>query len=141
MTTWTRRDDHMVIVLGRGAPILEGIADALREAEVVSGSLVGIGAIEHPRLAWFDRWEKQYRERAFEGVWEIAALTGNATQFEDDIRLHCHAVISDRNCNTCGGHLTAGVVGVTCEITVVSYADPLMRSMDPESALPLLDLS
>lgn len=141
MTAWTRRDDHVVIALGRGSPVLEGIADALREAEVVSGSLVGIGAIEHPRLAWFDRWEKQYREQTFEGVWEIASLIGNATQFQDDIRLHCHAVISDRNCNTCGGHLTAGVVGVTCEITVVSYADPLMRSMDPESGLPLLDLS
>lgn len=141
MTAWTRRDDHVVIALGRGSPVLEGIADALREAEVASGSLVGIGAIEHPRLAWFDRWEKQYREQTFEGVWEIASLIGNATQFQDDIRLHCHAVISDRNCNTCGGHLTAGVVGVTCEITVVSYADPLMRSMDPESGLPLLDLS
>ncbi len=141
MTAWRRHDDHVVIVLGKGSPVLEGMADALREAEVVSGSFVGVGAIEHPRLAWFDRWEKQYRERTFEGVWEIAALTGNVTQFEDDIRLHCHAVISDRNCNTCGGHLTAGVVGVTCEITVVSYADPLMRSMDPECALPLLDLS
>ncbi len=141
MTTWKRCDDHLVIVLGRGTPVLEGVADALREAEVVSASLMGIGAIDHPRLAWFDRYEKQYRERTFDGVWEIASLIGNATQFQDDIRLHCHAVISDRNCNTCGGHLTAGVVGVTCEITVVPYGDPLLRSIDPECALPLLDFS
>ncbi|MEJ2151502.1 MAG: DNA-binding protein [Gemmatimonadota bacterium] len=141
MSAWIRRNDHLVIVLGRGTPVLEGIADELREAEVVSGSLMGIGAIDQPRLAWFDRYEKQYRERTFDGVWEIASLIGNVSQFQDDIRLHCHAVISDRNCNTGGGHLTAGVVGVTCEITVVSYADPLHRSMDPECALPLLDLS
>ncbi len=141
MNTWTRCDDHVVIVLRRGEPVLEGIADALRGAEVVSGSLMGIGAIDHPRLAWFDRYEKHYRERTFDGVWEIASLVGNVAQFQDDIRLHCHAVISDRNCDTYGGHLTAGVVGVTCEITVVPYADPLLRSIDPECALPLLDLS
>lgn len=141
MTAWTRRNEHLVIVLPRGERVLDGIAEACRESEIVSGSLMGIGAIELPRLAWFDRWEKAYRERTFEGVWEIASLIGNIAQFEDDVRLHCHAVISDRNCNTHGGHLTAGVVGVTCEVTVVPYADPLMRSMDPECALPLLDLS
>ncbi len=141
MTAWTRRNDHVVITLARGTPILDGIADAIREAEVVSGALMGIGAIESPRLAWFDRYEKTYRERTFEGVWEIASLIGNIAQFEDDIRLHCHMVVSDRDCQARGGHLTAGVVGVTCEITVVPYVDPLMRSMGPESALPLLDLS
>ena len=121
--------------------MLEGIADAVREAEVASGTLVGIGAVEKPRLAWFDRYEKAYRERTFDGVWEIVSLIGNLAQFNDDIRLHCHLIVSDRDCNVRGGHMTAGIVGVTCEIALVAYSDPLVRSINEQAGLPLLDLS
>lgn len=140
MSPWSRRGDHVLIVLPRGADILQGIVQAAREAGAVSGLFVGIGAIESPRLAWFDRYERTYRERTFDGVWEIANLTGNISQYAGDLRIHCHLTAAGRDCHVRAGHLAGGRVGVTCEVTLVPYSDPVMRVLDPESNLPLLDL-
>ncbi|MBW3660732.1 MAG: DNA-binding protein, partial [Gemmatimonadetes bacterium] len=74
MRTWARRGDHVVVVLPRGAAILEGIETAARQSGIASGAFVGLGAIEDPVLAWFDREAKEYSEVAFEGVWEIVNL-------------------------------------------------------------------
>jgi predicted DNA-binding protein with PD1-like motif len=140
VSPWSRRGDYLVIVLPRGADVLEGILAAAQEAEVTSGALTGIGAIESPRLAWFDRYNKAYRERTFDGVWEIANMTGNLSQSEGELRLHCHLTAADRECRVRAGHLAGGRVAVTCEVTVVPYDDPLVRRMDPAFDLPLLDL-
>ena len=140
MSPWARRGTHLVIVLSRGDDVLQGIVDAAREAEVASGSFVGIGAIEGPRLAWFDRYNKAYRERTFDGVWEIVNLTGNLSRYEGELRIHCHLTASGRDCHVRGGHLVGGKVGLTCEVTLVPYDDPIERRYDAESDLPLLDL-
>lgn len=141
MTSWDPRGPRLLIVLPRGAQILEGIRDAVREASIDSGSFVGLGAIEAPRLAWFDRYEQRYRETTFEGVWEIASLVGNVTQYEGDPRIHAHMVISDRSCQTRAGHLAGGVVGITCEIVLTPFETPVARRFDDVLHLPLIDLS
>ncbi len=140
MSPWSRRGDHVLIVLPRGEDVLEGIVRAAREAEIASGLFVGIGAIEAPKLAWFDRYERMYQERTFDGVWEIVNMTGNLTQYDGELRIHCHLTAGGRDCHLRGGHLTGGRVGVTCEVTLVPYSDPVTRRMNDEFELPLLDL-
>jgi predicted DNA-binding protein with PD1-like motif len=141
VTPWARRGRDVLVVLPRGTELLEGIREAVREASVESGSFVGLGAIEAPRLAWFDRYEQRYRETSLEGVWEIANLIGNVTRYETAPRVHAHMVVSDRSCRTRAGHLVAGVVGVTCEIVLSPFEPPVARRFDDALHLPLIDLT
>lgn len=141
MTIWARHGAGVLVVLSRGTDVRDGIRDAAEEASVESCSFVGLGAIEAPRLAWFDRYEQRYRETSFEGVWEIVSLIGNVTRFEDALRVHAHMVISDRSCHTRGGHLVGGVVGVTCEIVLTPFDAPVERRFDDALHLPLIDLT
>lgn len=141
MTAWTRTGDRVLVVLPRGIEILDGIREAVLEASIESGSLIGLGAIEAPRLAWFDRYERRYRETTLEGVWEIASLVGNVTRYEDAPRIHVHAVLSDRSCRTRAGHLVGGTVGVTCEVVLAPFDAPVERRFDDALHLPLIDLS
>ncbi len=141
MTTWARRGDGIVIVLPRGADILQGILDAAAEAGVTSGAFTGIGAIEDPRLAWFDRDARAYRERTLPGVWEIAGLTGNLTRMPDgETRIHAHATVSGPDLMARAGHLSGGGVGVTCEVALTPWDPPVERRMDEDVGLPLIDL-
>lgn len=140
MSLWTRRGAHLLVVLPRGTELLEGIREAAREAELAGASLVGLGAAEHLRLAWFDRYEKRYRESTLEGVWEIASLVGNVTRYEGAPRVHAHVVASDRSCRVRAGHLVGGVVAVTCEITITPFDEPVERRFDDAFHLPLIEL-
>ncbi|HET9582402.1 MAG TPA: PPC domain-containing DNA-binding protein [Gemmatimonadota bacterium] len=140
MTAWARRERDLLIVLARGTDLLDGLREAVREAAVESGSFVGLGAVEAPRVAWFDRYEQRYRETSLEGVWEIAGLTGNVTRYEDAPRIHAHVIVSDRSCETRAGHLLGGVVGVTCEIVLTPFESPVERVFDESLRLPLIEL-
>lgn len=141
MSPWTRLGDRVLVVLPRDADVLDGIADAAREAGVEGGGFVGLGAIEGPRLAWFDRGAKRYRETALEGIWEIANLTGNVALHEGELRVHCHATLGGADCEARAGHLVGGRVGVTCEVVLSPWdGDPPRRRIDPAFDLPLLDL-
>jgi hypothetical protein len=141
VTSWVRRRRDVLVVLPRGTELLEGILEAVREASIESGSFVGLGAIEAPRLAWFDRYERRYRETSLEGVWEIASLIGNVTRYENAARVHAHIVVSDRSCQTRAGHLVGGMVGVTCEIVLSPFEAPVERRFDDALHLPLIDLT
>lgn len=141
MTIWARHGVEVLVVLPRGTDLMDGIRDAVEEASVESCSFVGVGAIEAPRLAWFDRYEKRYRETSLEGVWEIASLIGNVTRYENAPRIHAHMVVSDRSCQTRAGHVAGGVVGVTCEIVLTPFDAPVERRFDDALHLPLIDLS
>ena len=140
MTIWARHGADVLVVLPRGTELLEGVRNAVEEAAVESCWFVGLGAIEGPRLAWFDRYEQRYRETSLEGVWEIASLTGNVTRYENAPRVHAHMVVSDRSCRTRGGHVVGGVVGVTCEIVLTPFDAPVERRLDEALHLPLIDL-
>lgn len=140
MTAWARRGEDLLVVLARGTDLLDGLREAVREASVESGSFVGLGAVEAPRLAWFDRYEQRYRETSLEGVWEIAGLTGNVTRYENAPRIHAHVIVSDRSCETRAGHLVGGVVGVTCEIVLTPFESPVERVFDESVRLPLIEL-
>jgi len=141
VTSWARLGRDVLVVLARGTELLEGIREAVRAASVESGSFVGLGAIEAPRLAWFDRYEQRYRETSLEGVWEIASLIGNVTRYEDSHRVHAHIVVSDRSCQPRAGHLVGGVVAVTCEIVLTPFETPVERRFDDPLHLPLIDLT
>jgi predicted DNA-binding protein with PD1-like motif len=141
VTIWARHGADVLVVLPRGTELLQGVRNAVEEAAVESCSFVGLGAIEAPRLAWFDRYEQRYRETTFEGLWEIASLIGNVTRYENAPRVHAHMVVSDRSCRTRGGHVVGGVVGVTCEIVLSPFDAPVERRFDGALHLPLIDLT
>ena len=137
---WARRGGRLVVVLPRGADVLEGILAAAAEAGVASGTFVGLGAIEDPRLAWFDRDTREYRDRVLPGVWEIAQLTGNLTRYDGEPRIHAHATVSGPDLTARAGHLVGGTVGVTCEVSLSEWDPPVERRLDPAFDLPLIDL-
>lgn len=139
MSPWARRGPHLVIVLPRGADVLEAIVEAAAEAGVAGGSFTGLGAIENPRLAWFDRDSRTYLERVLPGVWEIAGLTGNLTRYEGEPRIHAHVTVSGPDMAARAGHLSGGVVGVTCEVALTVWDPPVKRRFDPAIGLPLID--
>ena len=70
----------------------------------------------------------------------IASLVGNVTRYEGEPRIHAHMVVSDRSCRTRAGHLAGGVVGVTCEIALTPFDEPVERHLDDAFHLPLIDL-
>jgi predicted DNA-binding protein with PD1-like motif len=83
--------------------------------------------------------EKQYQFQKLDQVLEIASLHGNVALKDGEPFIHAHAVFSDENLRTYGGHLKELTVGGTCEIHMRTFSDTWHREYDQETGLSLIN--
>ncbi|MBD3285228.1 DUF296 domain-containing protein [candidate division WOR-3 bacterium] len=103
--------------------------------------LTGLGAVENPKLGYFDAGKKSYINKDFEGEYEIASLSGNLGWDVDtgEPIAHIHVVLAGPNFLAFGGHLYSAVVSGTVEISVIPIKTKLTRRYKEKLNLKLLD--
>jgi predicted DNA-binding protein with PD1-like motif len=110
-----------------GEEIVGSLTAFALDQGVRAAVLSGLGAASELELGFFVRATRTYVRRAFEGEFEIGALTGNLSELDGKPFPHCHVVIGGEDFVAWTGHLFRGVVSVTCEIQVVSDPGALRR--------------
>jgi len=105
--------------------------------------LSGLGAVEGPKLGYFDARKRSYVSKEFEGEYEISSLAGNLgwdeTEGSGEPIAHVHAVLSGPNFLAFGGHLYSAIVSGTVEISVIPLGSRLVRKFKENLNLKLLD--
>ena len=71
---------------------------------------------------------------------EITNLTGNITTMDDEVYLHCHITLGNRDMKTIAGHLVEGTIAATCEIVLVSLDGEINRKHADSIGLNLQDI-
>ncbi|MDP1719085.1 MAG: DUF296 domain-containing protein [bacterium] len=127
----------MVCILKKGDDLFGKLRDFLRRNRVNSGFFNGLGGFQKAELAFYDLRTKKYNKKKFIGPFETLSITGNVAQGADDIVIHAHVVLGDKNFKTFGGHLINATVGGTLELNIVE-AGMLERKFDDETGLELL---
>lgn len=133
-------DGHgFLLRFDRGEEFMTLLIDWARKAKLDGAFLSGLGAVERPKLGYYDAHKKGYLEQEFEGEYEIASLTGNLGWDGKEPLAHIHAVISGPNFIAFGGHLYSAVVSGTLEVNVIAFGKKLARQYNEELKLKLLD--
>lgn len=128
-------ENRYFIVLKKGEEIIESVTQALKEHNIQSGTIMGIGAASDALFRYYDVDEKKYFSKEFEGKFEITSMTGNVSLLDGEPWPHIHAVFGDTDYSTFGGHLSRATVGVTCEIVIDANKRPIERALDAETGL------
>lgn len=137
---WRRTRCGYLLRLLPGEEVIESLLRFLRQYDVASGGLSGIGALAEVELGFFRRGDRTYTRRAMSGEWELLSLTGNAARAGGEPFIHTHVVLGNESFRTVGGHLFRGVVTVTVEIVVHDWGADIERVRDPDFGLLLLEL-
>ncbi|MCH9613330.1 MAG: hypothetical protein SP1CHLAM54_03290 [Chlamydiia bacterium] len=127
-----------LLVLKRGDNVLERITKHLEDEGLDCCSVSGLGAIENPKIAYYNLKLKRYLPRTFEGMYELASLNGNFIPADGHIVPHVHVVIGNEKYQTFAGHLMGGTVGATLELTIVPLKDDYERVEDKAIGLKLI---
>lgn len=132
------RDKNLVVVqLFKGEEFTESIKSLCEKEHFSSGRIQAIGAVKKAVLGYFDVQEKEYVH--FECQGEVASCMGNIAQKGEDIVVHAHAVIADKNGNCKGGHIVTAEVSATIEL-FIDIQFELQRTFDQDTELYLLNL-
>lgn len=136
-----RRSGPLLLIrINRGEEIVEAITQALRDHGIGSGVISAIGATDSATLKFYDLATQVYEERTLDEPCELLSLSGNISMVDGAPWPHLHAVLGRRDFSCIGGHLSRGIVGVTCEVTIVCGDAPLHRAHDAAIGLKLWQL-
>ncbi|HLD36871.1 MAG TPA: PPC domain-containing DNA-binding protein [Planctomycetota bacterium] len=130
--------DHLLIVMSKGDKIIEKLSEVCRNENILSGFFNGIGAVSQVEMAHFDTVKKQYSYKQMSGALEIVSLTGNITRKDGEVVVHSHISVSAEDMLCYGGHLKEAVVGPTCEITLTDLKTTILRTLDKDTGLNLI---
>lgn len=129
----------LILVLKRGDEILDSLSSYINDNCLNSAWITGIGALSEARLALYDLETKEYHHKDLAGPLELINLNGNVGKYKNEIALHLHVTLSDKNMKAFGGHLLMAKVAATCEIKISPLATPILRKHDSEIGLNLID--
>ncbi|HLB56016.1 MAG TPA: DUF296 domain-containing protein [Coxiellaceae bacterium] len=135
--------DHyspFLIILKHGEYLHDALSMCMQKAKFGGASFTGLGALKDPVIAYFNLSTKQYEKKTFSGIYELISANGTMSRnSKNEIVVHVHTAIGDRDHNVFGGHLVSGMIGVTGEITVIPFRETIMRSMDDFCGLELIN--
>ena len=133
-----RRSGHEIVLrLDEDEEIVESIASICKKENIESALVSAVGAVKKAELAHFDAKEKRYNKKVFEGMFEIASLSGNIAMLDGELVAHLHIVIADTDFSTYGGHLMKGIANPTCEIVILPLETKIKRAKDEKTGLNL----
>jgi predicted DNA-binding protein with PD1-like motif len=128
-----------VVVLEPGEEVTPALMAVAEREQLRSAHFTAIGAFSDIVLGFYDREEKSYREIPIREQVEVLVLTGTFAEEHGEPRIHAHVVVGKRDGSAHGGHLLRGIVFPTLEIVIVEVAGTLVRKMDPQTGLALID--
>ncbi|HLC62151.1 MAG TPA: PPC domain-containing DNA-binding protein [Candidatus Nanoarchaeia archaeon] len=125
--------------LDSGERVLETLKGFCAKNNIKCGYFFGIGSLDEAELAHYIVRNKKYTFNKYRQPLEIVNLSGNITNFNDAVYLHCHVTLSDVEMEAIAGHLKEGIVGATAEIVVVQLDSEINRKYDEKIGLNLMD--
>lgn len=134
---YVRQGNYVMVRLFKGEEFIESVKSICKKEGISSGRVQAIGAVGKSILGYFDTEEKKYVN--FECKGELVSCMGNVAKKGDDIVVHAHAVIGDKDGKCKGGHIVTAETSVTVEVFIEGGLS-LERTLDRDTGLYLLDL-
>jgi predicted DNA-binding protein with PD1-like motif len=134
---WRREGFRIFIRLELGDEVHSSLAEVASREGVSGGWFSGIGAASEVELGYYHLDRKAYDRTLIEGDVEFASASGSLGFVEGKPFVHLHAVVSDRECVTRGGHLFRAVAAATLEFVLLVADSPIERTRDEETGLNL----
>jgi|SRR5687768_18512392 len=134
----SRREGSRVFIrLETGDDVHASLTAAAAEHGVTSGWFNGIGAASGVELGYYDLARKDYHRWEVAGDVEFASAAGSLGLLDGKPFVHLHAVVSDRDCVTHGGHLFRATTGATLEFVLLVGEGAIERTFDEATGLNL----
>ncbi|HWO43048.1 MAG TPA: PPC domain-containing DNA-binding protein [Candidatus Eisenbacteria bacterium] len=129
------------LVCEKGDEFVGELRRFAKQQHLEASHFTGIGAFRSAVLGFFDRDKRDYEKIVVDDQVEVLSLVGDIALSGNEPKVHAHVVLGKRDGSACGGHLLEARVWPTLEVVLTESPRHLRRKPDPETGLPLIDLS
>ncbi len=130
-------DNSVILSLDKNDFINQSIKQIFEKEKLLFGWISGIGAIHNIQLGYYDLENKDYIRKSFLDEHELLSLSGNVTLLDSQYFVHTHAVISDQNFRSFGGHLFDAQIAAAGEFKISLFDCAINRKLSNDIGLNL----
>ena len=129
------------LVFDKGDEVFAEILKFANAQKVFAANFNALGALSDLTFGWFDPQSKEYKRFEIAESVEVMSFVGNlATTENREPKLHAHIVIGKSDGTAHGGHFFQGHVWPTLEMILVASPEKIIRKIDEECGLALINL-
>ena len=129
-----------IVRVEHDAELMSFIANLARKHHITSATFAAIGALKLAKLGFYNQLTHEYMEDLLVTPQEVASCTGNVSFKDGTPFVHAHAVLSDQNGSTRGGHLIEGKVFAAEVHLFELLGEKVERKKDDVTGLSLWDI-
>ena len=133
-------NNEIVVRLEIGDEIITSLKRVATEFDIKAAFFSGIGATDVFTCGVYNLTTRSYKEKEYNGMYEILSLSGNISVMNYSPYIHAHIAVADEECNCIGGHLIKARICATAEIVIHVIDFELNRKRDESIGLNLLDI-
>jgi uncharacterized protein len=137
---YQRFADRLQVRLESGDRAVESLTALLRADGIGYATVTGLGALRWVRLSYWNAETREYETHELEEQVEVISLVGNAALRDGEPALHLHVSLGRRDLSLLGGHFNEGIAHPTLEVWLQREAGSVVREIEPDSGLPLMQL-
>jgi predicted DNA-binding protein with PD1-like motif len=128
------------VVFDTGDEVATGLLAFAKEKGLAASHFTAIGAFSDVTFGFFDLGTKDYQKLQINEQVEVLSLIGDIALSKGEPKVHAHVVVGKADGTAHGGHLMEAHVRPTLEVFVFESPERLVRKIDDETGLPLIDL-
>ena len=128
------------VIFDTGDEVVSGLLALAKEKGLAGSYFKAIGAFSDVTFGFFDLGTKDYQKIQINEQVEVLSLIGDIALIKGEPKVHAHVVVGKADGTAHGGHLMEAHVRPTLEVFVVESPERLVRKIDDETGLPLIDL-
>lgn len=135
--TYKQFGNKYVISIQNHAEITKAITAFVKEQDIKSGTIVGLGAVNEATLRFFDPATKEFVDKTFSEQMEITNLTGNISQKDGKHYIHMHVTLGRNDYTALAGHFLTAKINGAGEFVIESFDGTVDRYHDEDTGLNL----
>jgi len=129
------------IRLEKGEKVVESLIKLIRDNNIPSCWVSGIGGCLEVKLGYYDLPNQKMNYKLIKESMEATALQGNVSWTGTEPDLHLHVTLGRKDYSSMAGHVGEMVTSGTFEIFLHRWFGPnFKRKMDPKTGIRLLDI-
>jgi len=124
----------IVLRIDKDEEFVSVMKEIVKKLNIESGLFFAIGAVKSVIISFYDHQTKTYIDKQIDQDMEVLSLNGNISYIygEDEVVVHSHIVLSDKDFGVIGGHLKKAIVSVTLETFIIPISDRIERVMNQD---------
>jgi len=128
---------EIVCAIPYDSDLLLVLKDLVKKLQLRTGMFTIIGALHNATIYYYLQNEKRFYKNVFDSPMEIASGIDNIATMNDELIVHCHLVLADKNGICYGGHLAEGSKVFAAEVHFRELFPPIKRKFDQTTGLNL----